>query len=159
MAAVPVGGAGGAAAAGAGGAGAGGAGGAAAAGGKIPPERMMPAGSKDRLVEVDLLGSEKHPLSRWADAHFTYYLSRKPVKVMLPGEEAQFLYEPIDANTKKAFVFPPGYILLAKNPVKDGETPTFYIGPSEHAIKFGESTRKSRRARRRATRRRTSNRR
>jgi hypothetical protein len=79
---------------------------AAAADRKIPPERVMPAGSKDRLVEVDPLGEKgENPLSRWADAYFAYYLGRKAVKVMLPGEETQYLYEPIDAETKKAFVF------------------------------------------------------
>jgi hypothetical protein len=134
----------------------------AGAASKIPPERVMPAGSKDRLVEADPLGEKgENPLSRWADTYFAHYLSRTPVKVMLPGEEPQYLYEPIDVDTKKAFVFPPGYILLAKPPVKDGETPTFYVGPSMYAIKFKESTRKSRRARRfrRRASRRNSNRR
>lgn len=126
----------------------------------VPDKKAMPRGSESGFVEVDPFMDESL-LAQWAESRFEHTIPTKvPVKVVIPGEEPQFLYEPISERTKKPFKFPDGYIFLAS-----AEPTRYFVGPSAYAIKFKESTRKSRhrhrhrRASRRRTSRRTSNRR
>ena len=126
----------------------------AGAGPRVPRLDELPRGSNVALAEVDPFGAEG-PLTKWAENRFQHTIpTRVPVKVLMPGEEPQFLYEPISELTNKPFVFPEGYIFLAS-----AEPTRYFVGPSKYIVRRPGARRNSRRARRRASRRRASRRR